>query len=595
MSKVNKGSVTDMSFAETSSSARQGTAFSDAAREIDPVLQGLIPPDSLETVLEAVRRSNRSVRVVMERLGLVSQKDWAEQVSAAMGLPLLSFDQFPRKLADDARLSPSFQQRKVFLLAEVSETAVDAVVADPFDTEMMRALDQLFGARLRLSVATERDIEAALRRTQDDQTAPDASSDLSLPGVPRSGEIDETALLELANDAPTIRFIETLFTDAMEARATDIHIEQQKDGMRIRFRIDGLLSVRPSPSPALERGIVSRLKILAGMDISEKRLPQDGSITQRIGGRPVDIRVATAPSVHGEVLVLRLLDTDAGLGSLKDLDMPPAVLKTFRHAAAQPNGLILMTGPTGSGKTTTLHAALGDINEIGRKIVTIENPVEINTPGLIQIEVKPDIGLTFASVLRTVLRHDPDVLMVGEIRDAETAELAVRAAMTGHLVFSTLHTNRAGEALSRLVDMGVPDYLLRSVIRLAAAQRLVRKLCSCARKADSSIGPAMITEIKAMARLTRDLPPVSKWHLRMAKGCEKCHGTGYRGRVAVFETLGAEQLQAGMGTAAQALAVDGMPRAAIELVSRGETTAEEVVRVFGLMSALTRGGRDARG
>ena len=551
----------------------------------DPRLKQMVLPEHRDAVEDAVRRSKRPVRVVMERLGLMSQRDWAQKSSEISGLDLISLDDIPVQLPQDPRLSPAFQERKAVLLAELSDTGATAIIADPFDAETLRALSQLFGSGLHLQIATERDIEAARERAAEQSIGEDLPGGIS-GNLGGKTEIDDTTLHELANDAPTVRFLETLFTEAIEAKATDIHIEPQKDGMRIRLRIDGILSERPMPARALERGIVSRVKILAGMDISEKRLPQDGSILHRFGGSSIDMRVATAPGVHGESIVLRLLDTDADLGSLEALQMPPLVLKSFRDAIAQPNGLILMTGPTGSGKTTSLHAALGDINDVGRKIVTIEHPVEINTPGLVQIEVKPEIGLTFASILRTALRHDPDVLMAGEIRDAETAELAVRAAMTGHLVFSTLHTNRAGEALARMMDMGVPDYLLRSVLRLAAAQRLVRRLCPCARKASRDIGPAMIEEIKAMVTLARDLPPMTDWNLRMATGCEACHGTGYKGRVAVFETLGPAELNTSLAQEDQALQAKGMPRAAFDLITRGETSVEEVVRVFGLISGM---------
>lgn len=560
---------------------------------LDPQLQQMIPPAHRDAVEEAVARSRRPVRVVLERLGLMSQRDWAKKASEISKLPLVSLDDIPTRLPQDPRLSPAFQQRKAVLLSTLSDTGATAVVADPFDPDTLRALKQLFGAQLELQIATERDIEAARERAVSEPDAAEIGDTSPFPGG--KAEIDDTTLHELANDAPTIRFLETLFAEAIEARATDIHIEPQKEGMRIRLRIDGILSERPMPARNLERGIVSRIKILAGMDISEKRLPQDGSLLQKFGGAAVDMRVATAPGVHGESIVLRLLDTDADLGSLEALTMPAPVLAAFREATAQPNGLILMTGPTGSGKTTTLHAALGDINDVGRKIVTIENPVEINTAGLVQIEVKPEIGLTFASILRTVLRHDPDVLMVGEIRDAETAELAVRAAMTGHLVFSTLHTNRAGEALARMMDMGVPDYLLRSVLRLAAAQRLVRRLCPCARKASKAIGPAMVTQVKAMADLAQDLPPVEDWDLRMAHGCEACHGTGYKGRVAVFETLGPAQLDVSFTQHTQANQVAGMPRAAFDLIATGVTSVEEVVRVFGLITGLQKVPCDVAG
>ena len=328
----------------------------------DPRLQRMIPVEHRDAVEDAVRRTKRPVRVVMERLGLMSQRDWAKKASDMSGLELLSLDDIPTRLPQDQRLSPTFQERKAVLLIELTETGATAVIADPFDAETLRALSQLFGAGLELKIATERDIDAARDRAETGEDLPEGVNAV----FGSNGEIDDTTLQELANDAPTVRFLETLFGEAIEAKATDIHIEPQKDGMRIRLRIDGILSERPMPARELERGIVSRVKILAGMDISEKRLPQDGSIAQRFGSTSVDMRVATAPGVHGESIVLRLLDMEADLGSLDALKMPAPVLTAFREAIAQPNGLILITGPTGSGKTTSLHAALGDINDVGR-------------------------------------------------------------------------------------------------------------------------------------------------------------------------------------------------------------------------------------
>jgi type II secretory ATPase GspE/PulE/Tfp pilus assembly ATPase PilB-like protein len=303
-------------------------------------------------------------------------------------------------------------------------------IANPAARMVLQAIGMLFDQALDLVVATDRDIEAALTRSE---TA-EAEAAEPVAAVVTAGDLDADKLTELANNVPTVRYLDGLFARAVESGATDIHIEMLEKGPRVRLRMDGLLVEADAMERHLYEGVVSRLKILAGMDISERRLPQDGRIRQKSAGRSIDFRVASAPTVHGETLVLRLLDNRGARARLESLNLPASVIRPLRAALGQPNGLILMTGPTGSGKTTTLHAALAELNDVGRKIITIENPVEIQTPGLIQIEVKADLGWTFASALRTVLRHDPDVLMVGEIRDAETAELAVRAALTGHLV-----------------------------------------------------------------------------------------------------------------------------------------------------------------
>ncbi|MEL6170134.1 MAG: GspE/PulE family protein, partial [Pseudomonadota bacterium] len=450
-------------------------------------------------------------------------------------------------------------------------------LADPFDEEVTRALRLIFGAGLELAVATDRDIEAAFARheAEEDDGAPELVARVSV------SDMDAERLTELANDAPTIKYIESLFAKAIENRATDIHVEAMESGPRVRLRIDGMLIETDPPERTLYDGMVSRLKILADMDISERRLPQDGRIRQKAAGRPIDMRVATAPTVHGESMVLRLLDTTSGLTTLDDIQLPGPVQKTLRSALRQPNGLILVTGPTGSGKTTTLHAAMGELNDAGRKIVTIENPVEVQTPGLIQIEVNPELGWTFAAALRTVLRHDPDVLMVGEIRDAETAELAVRAAMTGHLVLSTLHTNRAQDAILRLVDMGVPEYLLSSVVRMVGAQRLVRTLCDhCKAPLDLSKAEKARIMYDRLAKVDPTHGSADDWNIKRAVGCDHCNQTGYAGRMAVFEAMNPSNL---ITTGGRLPKPDRtMGHEGLALVAQGHTTLDELIRVFGV-------------
>lgn len=531
---------------------------------------GLLTPDQLAKASEAARGSGQPLRTVIDRLGLVSQRAWAKAAAAETGLQVADGAQFPKSLPSDPRLSIDYMRRHGLAILSLDGDAPVIAIADPTDTSVRQALGILFGGGVRYVVATERDIEDALSRN----AAEDEGSGTVVSIDGSHGDFDTDRLLEMANNAPTVRYLDWLFSKAVESGATDIHIEMLENTPRVRLRIDGVLVEAQPIERHLYDGVVSRLKILAEMDISERRLPQDGSIRQKTAGRVVDIRVASAPTVHGEVMVLRLLDSSAARTRLDQLDLTPEARRRLIGALKQPNGLILMTGPTGSGKTTTLHAGLAEINQVGRKIITIENPVEIQNPGLIQMEVKPDLGWTFASALRSVLRHDPDVLMVGEIRDGETAELAIRAALTGHLVLSTLHTNRAHEAVMRLGDMGVPDFLISSVLRLAGAQRLVRLLCeNCAARVDVSRNPRLRPLLDAFASAVPELGPPETWPLRTARGCDACAQSGFAGRRAVFEFVD----PAGGQTKPDRT----MGAEAIALLAQGKTTLKEVTSVFG--------------
>jgi len=527
--------------------------------------------------------TGQPVRVVLDRLGIVSQSLWAQTVAEDNDLPLLTLDDFPERLPEDARLSPDYmQQNSIALIAAEEGAPPQIAIANPMAGQVRQALKMIFGTKIEYHVATDRDIEAAIARSAsaaaeeaEDQT-PETAALFSIA----EGADDTDRLMELANNAPTVKYLDGLFAKAVESGATDIHVEMLEKTPRVRLRIDGLLVATTPVERHLYEGVVSRLKILAGMDISERRLPQDGRIRQKASGRSIDIRVASIPTVHGESLVLRLLDNSQSLAALDKLALPAPALNRLQDALSQPNGLILVTGPTGSGKTTTLHAALAEINEMGRKIITIENPVEIQTPGLVQIDINPDLGWTFASALRSVLRHDPDVLMVGEIRDAETAELAVRAALTGHLVLSTLHTNRAAEAVLRLGDMGVPDYMLNSVLRLVGAQRLVRTLCkACASPLEFGDNANFHALAQSFHEADPSLGAPEHWQPHMAVGCSQCNNTGYQGRKALFEMLDPSQA---LGTPDRrqgrhrTMGLEG-----VGLFVRGETTLNELVRVFG--------------
>ena len=344
-------------------------------------------------------------------------------------------------------------------------------------------------------------------------------------------EEDVEHLRDMASEVPVIRLVNQMLSRALESRASDIHLEPFENQLNVRYRIDGILHEMESPQRQLKAAIISRLKILAQLNIAERRLPQDGRIKVKIAGRDVDLRIATIPTLYGESVVIRLLERSQIFGDLASLGFPPDMLQRFNEMISKPHGMILVTGPTGSGKTTTLYGALQKINDPGKKIITIEDPVEYQLSGVNQIQVKPQIGLTFANGLRSIVRQDPDIIMVGEIRDFETAEIAVQAALTGHLVFSTLHTNDASGAVSRLLEMGVQDYLLASSLLGVLAQRLVRRLClSCRRETPFSNLRSQISDL----RFQNGDQPRTLWE---ANGCDSCAGTGYIGRVGIFELL----------------------------------------------------------
>jgi type II secretory ATPase GspE/PulE/Tfp pilus assembly ATPase PilB-like protein len=389
-----------------------------------------------------------------------------------------------------------------------------------------------------------------------------------------------TDVRDLANEPPVVRYVNLLVRDAYDAGASDIHLEAMRSGLSARFRLDGVLSVAPEPPAELQQAVISRIKLLAELDIAERRRPQDGRIRVRLEQRELDLRVSTVPTMFGESLVLRLLDRGGRPVELDELGMPPDVLATAARLASRPHGMLLVTGPTGSGKTTTLYAALQRREAAAEKIITVEDPVEYQLAGITQVPVHRQAGVTFGSALRSILRQDPDVIMIGEMRDAETAEIAVQAAMTGHLVFSTLHTNDAVGAIPRLLDLGVPDYLVAATLEGVLAQRLVRKTCDACR---SAYHPAAENVALLSGR------PLNRASLLHGTGCAACRGTGFRGRVGLFEMfaltddlkdaitrrapraeLRALAAEAGM----RPLRADGWAK-----VEAGLTTVEEVLRV----------------
>lgn len=397
-----------------------------------------------------------------------------------------------------------------------------------------------------------------------------------------NGDAEPTDVRGLANQPPVIRFVNLLIREAHEAAASDIHLEATRDGLRVRLRIDGVLSELPGPPRGLQAAIVSRVKLLAELDIAERRAPQDGRIRVRLESRELDLRVSTVPTLFGESLVLRLLDRGGRPVTLDDLGLPPAPLDEFRGLARRAHGILLATGPTGSGKTTTLYAALGLRRPAEEKIITVEDPVEYHLPGITQVPVHPRAGVTFAAALRSILRQDPDVLMIGEMRDAETSGIAIQAAMTGHLVFSTVHTNDAATAVARLSDLGVEPYMVASTLEGVLAQRLVRKICpDCHQR----YAPAP----ESVALLTQQ--PVGSVSLLRGTGCASCRQTGYRGRVGIFELLVVTDEQkrliargadvADIRTLARDQGMVTLREDGWHKVQAGITTVEEVLRVIG--------------
>jgi len=385
---------------------------------------------------------------------------------------------------------------------------------------------------------------------------------------------------DLANQPPVIRFVNLLIREAHEARASDIHLESTRAGLVVRFRVDGVLTELPNPPKALQPAVVSRIKLLAELDIAERRAPQDGRIRARLEERELDLRVSTVPTLYGESVVLRLLDRGGRPVGLDELGMAPDTLETFRRLAERPHGILLATGPTGSGKTTTLYAALGLRQCTAEKIITVEDPVEYHLEGITQVPVNAKAGMTFSGALRSILRQDPDVLMVGEMRDGETAAIAVQAALTGHLVFSTLHTNDAASAISRLVDLKIEPYLIAATLEGVLAQRLVRRICAECRERYSP-------DSAAVALLAQH--PVGRHTLERGRGCAACRGTGYRGRSGLFELLVVtDEIKQALLASPQAGALREIARTQGMLslrqdgwrkVQAGITTVEEVLRV----------------
>jgi general secretion pathway protein E len=470
---------------------------------------------------------DKTLRDLWEMTDL-SANDFADEVARFYRLPRVTLPQLLAAPSLAARFSRRFLRETLVFPFEVEGGSLLAV-ADPNDAAAARAAEIVLGSRVGLAIASYEDIATLLtERLGEDETHPAEAGESALARV----DDDVESLRDLASGAPVVRAVNDLLEKAMELRATDIHVEPFRSGLVIRMRVDGLLRAVPTPAGALPQALISRIKILAGLNIAERRLPQDGAARMRVARNDIDIRVATMPTQHGESAVIRLLPRDRGLLEIAKLGLSHHDEPIINRLLALPHGMIVVTGPTGSGKTTTLATMLTILNETTRKILTIEDPVEYEIHGVNQSQIRPQIGLTFSTALRAFVRQDPDVIMVGEVRDAETAHIAIHAALTGHLVLTTLHTETAAAAVPRLLDLGVESFLLKSTLRAVLAQRLVRILCDrCKRK--HTLGAADLAADPRYGALAFTIGDT----VHEPVGCERCGGTGYRGRTGVFEVI----------------------------------------------------------
>ncbi len=554
------------------------------------IKEGLITEDDFEQAMEYQRKSGGKLGDVLIAMGFITEKEIAAALGKQLGMPYISIASGGLKPARDQSLEKLITEEaaRKYMVLPISRTfnSLSVAVVDPLDfitidnlrkitncdinsvittkAEVIQAIDEFYGPR---DVFKE-----AIAKSYDKGERPAVIEEIGEEEV-----LSLDRLIAKAEEAPVVKLVDLIVRQAIEEGASDIHIESLETRLRLRYRIDGILQEKPPPAPHLKLAIVSRIKILSKLDIAEKRLPQDGSFVMKLENKLVDFRVSTIPTIYGEKVVLRILDRTQLPLDLAQMGFESNQLEVFREIIHSPYGAIFLTGPTGSGKTTTLYAALHEINTPDKNIITVEDPVEYRLEGINQVQVKPQIGLTFSNSLRSFLRQDPDIILVGEVRDLETAEICVRAALTGHLVFSTLHTNDASSAITRLMDIGIEPYLLNPSLLLVAAQRLVRKLCPACKEAYEPT-----KDIIKYLKVKKDL-------IFKAKGCEQCRWSGYIGRAAIYELIPVDSdirnLITGRASAqevktlAKAKGAFTLWDSGIRKVESGITSVEEVLRV----------------
>ena len=467
---------------------------------------------------------------LLVRLGLVSERDLARGQSEMLDIPLASEKDYPEDAPEIDDISVRYMKQQHLVPIRADEGTVEVVMADPLDAFALKALKMATGREVVARVGIASEIDNTIERYFGGGKSAMGQIAESLGGEGGEDEEDVEHLRDLASEAPVIRLVNLILQRAVESRASDIHIEPFENRLKVRYRIDGVLQEVEAPPARSTSAVISRVKIMARLNIAERRLPQDGRIMHRVGGKELDLRVSTVPTAHGESVVMRILDREAVVLDFASLGFTEEARRTFIKALEMPHGIILVTGPTGSGKTTTLYTALSQLNTPERKIITVEDPIEYQIEGINQIQAKASIGLDFAGALRSIVRQDPDVIMIGEMRDLETARIAIQSALTGHLVLSTLHTNDAAGGVTRMLDMGVEDYLLTSTVNAIMAQRLVRRLDPETREAYQAL-PEFVEELGL--RALTDADPVTLYR----PGSSEASPTGYRGRTGIHEIL----------------------------------------------------------
>ncbi|MBS1113276.1 MAG: putative ral secretion pathway protein (Type traffic warden ATPase) [Nitrospirae bacterium] len=541
---------------------------------------GIIKSEDITKVLE-IQKAEEMKRKFGEVLldEGISEEDIFKALSEQFQIPLLNMEDFPETLPLD-KISFGFLDENLILPIELKDNGLKIALGDPTNIEALDSLKASYEYDISVVLAKKSEIVQHLKLLHSSRSAvmqrliEDTAED-ELSGNDLSGEISH--LRDLAQEKGIIQLVNLLMSNAVKDRASDIHVEPGELSVRVRYRIDGLLYEKETLPARMYSAVTSRIKLLSQMNIAERRLPQDGRINVTVAGKAIDIRVSTIPTIYGESIVMRLLDKETSFITLEEIGFDRTLLDIYEDVIKKPYGMILITGPTGSGKSTTLYASLAEINSLDKKIITVEEPVEYLMQGITQIQVRPKIGLTFANGLRHIVRQDPDVIMVGEIRDMETASIGIHASLTGHLLFSTLHTNDAPGAITRLMDMGVENYLVASTLICVMAQRLVRRICQhCKVKQD--VSEDILRKFNSSVK--------EVW---AGSGCEYCSGTGYRGRVGIFEVLpvGEDIRELIMARAtvkeikdkAIALGMRTLREDGIEKVKRGVTTIDEVLRV----------------
>ncbi|HYK88782.1 MAG TPA: type II secretion system ATPase GspE [Acidobacteriota bacterium] len=497
--------------------------------------RGLVDEEELRTALNLQAESREKLGKLLVDLGYVSEKDCLDVVSEHLNIPTITGSQYPTVPVIENVLTHRFMKQCKFVPVALENNVLTLAMTDPLDHATENSVHQSTGFQIKALLGAESEIMDVIEKFYGSaaSTLGRIIEGIDEDSIENLDEIEDIEQLkDLASEAPVIRLVNLIISKAIEGRASDVHIEPFEKDLKVRYRIDGILHDVESPPKKLKAALISRVKIMSKLNIAERRLPQDGRIKLKVLGKDIDLRVSTIPTMYGESVVMRILDkSNTSLYNIRSLGFPEDSLKDFESLIRRPHGILLVTGPTGSGKTTTLYSALDTINLPDKKIITIEDPVEYQMDGVNQIHVNTQIGLTFASGLRHIVRQDPDVIMVGEIRDLETAEIAIRAALTGHLVFSTLHTNDAPSAITRLVDMGAEDYLIASSLLGVLAQRLVRVICPDCKEEVFPV-PEMLDEI-GFRRGNGHQPD----RFFEGRGCEKCSNTGFIGRLGIYELM----------------------------------------------------------